>query len=110
MERNVELKQIDFKNRTCYQFGGIIKIDDFDLGNILMDEKSYKNILVYNIVYKSLVDFKPLRIRFDKIDGFIRIYDGTRYLVLIRNEKYHSIYNRIKYFISVKSGITYNFS
>ena len=27
MERNVELKQIDFKNRTCYQFGGIIKID-----------------------------------------------------------------------------------
>ena len=42
MERNVELKQIDFKNRTCYQFGGIIKIDDFDLGNILMDEKSYK--------------------------------------------------------------------
>ena len=51
-----------------------------------MDEKSYKNILVYNIVYKSLVDFKPLRIRFDKIDGFIRIYDGTRYLVLIRNE------------------------
>ena len=26
---------------------------------------------------------KPLRIRLDKIDGFIKIYDGTRYLVLL---------------------------
>ena len=25
---------------------------------------------------------KPLCIRFDKIDGFIRVYDGTRYLEL----------------------------
>ena len=32
---------------------------------------------------------KPLRIRFVyKIDGCIRIYDGTRYLVLLGNEKY----------------------
>ena len=26
---------------------------------------------------------KPLCIRLDKIDGFIKIYDGTRYLVLL---------------------------
>ena len=38
---------------------------------------------------------KPLRIRFNKIDGFIRIYD-TRYLVLFGSEKYDFIYNRIK--------------
>ena len=53
---------------------------------------------------------KPLRIRFDKIDGFIRIYDGSRYLVLFDIEKYDVIYNRIRYFISQKSGITYVFS
>ena len=50
---------------------------------------------------------KPLRIRFNKIDGFVRVYDGTTYLVLFRSEKYDSIYNRIRYIISVKSGITY---
>ena len=50
---------------------------------------------------------KPLRIRFSKIDGFVRVYDGTRYLVLFRSEKYDFIYNRIRYIISVKSGITY---
>ena len=50
-----------------------------------MDEKSYENILVYNIWYKKLIDYKPLCIRFDKIDGFIRVYDRTRYLVLFVN-------------------------
>ena len=50
---------------------------------------------------------KPLRIRFDKIDGFITAYDGTRYLLLFGGEKYDFLYNRIRYFIGVKSGITY---
>ena len=65
----------------------IIKIEDFDLNNVLIDENSYENILVYNISYKSLIDSKPWRIRFDKLDGFIRVYDRTKYLVLIRSEK-----------------------
>ena len=37
--------------------------------------------IFYNILYKSLIDPRPLRIRFEKADGFIRIYDGTRYFV-----------------------------
>ena len=32
---NDELKEIDIKNRTCYYFHGIIKIEDFNLDNIL---------------------------------------------------------------------------
>ena len=50
------------------------------------------------------MDVKSLRIRFDKIDGFLRVYDGTRYLVLFGAEKYDSIYN-IRYLIEVKSGV-----
>ena len=45
--------------------------------------------------------------RIDKIDRFIRVYDGTRYLVLFGSEIYDSINDRIRYLISVKSGITY---
>ena len=89
----------------CY-FDDIIKIEDLALNNILIDEKSYENILVYNILYKNLIA-KPLCIRFDKIDGFIKVYDGTRYLVLFGSEKHDSVYNRIRYLISTKSGITY---
>ena len=59
MESNNKLKEIDIKNRTCYYFDDIVKIKGFDLGNSLTDEKSYENILVYNISYKSLVDYKP---------------------------------------------------
>ena len=46
-----------------------------------------------------LVDGKSLRIRFDKTDRFIRVYGGTRYLVLFKNEKYDFIYNKIGYLI-----------
>ena len=65
--------------------------------------------LIYDISYKTLIGPKPLRSRFDKIDGFIIIYDGTRYLVLFRSEKYDAIYNRIRYLISLKSDIIYIF-
>ena len=53
---------------------------------------------------------KPSRIRFDEVDGFIRIYDGIQYLMLLGPEKYDAIYSRIRYLISQKSGITYIFS
>ena len=72
-----------------------------------MDEKSYKNILFYDILYKTLIGAKPLRIRFDKVNEFIRVHDETRYLVLFDPEKYDAIYNRIRYLIRLKSGTTY---
>ena len=79
MGSNNELKEINIKNHTCHYFDDVIKIDKFDFDNILLDEKLYKSILIYCISYKTLLDAKPLRIRFDKVDGFIRAYDGTRY-------------------------------
>ena len=49
-----------------------------------MDEKSNENILNYDIPYKTSIVPKPLRIGFNKIDGFIRIYDGTRYFLVLK--------------------------
>ena len=43
----------------------------------------------------------PLRIRFNEIDGFIKTYDETRYLVLL-SYLHDEIFNRIKYLISKK--------
>ena len=102
----IELKKDYIKNRACYYFGDIIKLEDFDLDNPLLDKKSQENILIYDISYKILIDPKPFRIRFDKINGFLRIYDETRYLTLSGSGKYDATYNRIRYFISLKSGIT----
>ena len=43
-----------------------------------------------------LIDSVPFCIRFNNIDGFIRVYDGSRYLVLFVSEKYDFTYNRIR--------------
>ena len=53
MESKDKLKEIVIKNCTCYYFDDIIKIDDFDFDGILIDEKSYENIVVYRISYKN---------------------------------------------------------
>ena len=99
MENN-EFKKVKLK----------IILEGFDLDNISIDEKSHENILIYHVSYKTSIGPKPFRIRFDKIDGFIRIYDGTRYLKLFGSENYDPIYNRFIYLISLKGSITYTFS
>ena len=63
----------------CYYSDDIIKFEDFDFDNILIDKKSLENILIYDISYKTLIETNPLHISFDKIDGIIRIYNGNRY-------------------------------
>ena len=103
MESNGELIEINIKNHTCYYFDDIIKIEDVDFDNILLDEKSYKNILVYDIAYKTFIGAKPLCLRFDKVDGFIKSCDETSYLILFDPEKYDAIYNRIRYLIRQNS-------
>ena len=48
MENN-EFKKFHIKNRTCYYLDNTIKSEDFDFDNILINEKSHQNILIYNI-------------------------------------------------------------
>ena len=97
--KNSEFKKVSIKKCTCYYFNDITKLEDFDFDNILLHEKSYENMLIYDISYKTLIGAKLLHIRFDKIDGFIRVYDGTRYLVLFGPQKYDAIYKRIRYLV-----------
>ena len=78
----------------CYYFDNTIKIKDFDFDNTLLDKKSNENILIYDISYRTLIGAKSLCIRFDKADGVIKVYNGTRYLMLFGSEKY-AIYDKI---------------
>ena len=50
-----------------------IKLEDIDFDNILIDEKSLKNILIYDISYKTLIGLKPLRIRFGILEFKIEL-------------------------------------
>ena len=76
--------------------------------------KSYKNsneyVLIHDISYKIILSAKPLHIRFDKIDGFIKAYDGTWYLVLFGPKRYDAIYDIIGDLIIDKSSISFSIS
>ena len=61
------MKEISIKNRTCYYFDDVIKIEDLDFDNILLDKNSYEIILIYDISNNTLTGAKPLRIRSDEI-------------------------------------------
>ena len=47
-----------------------------------------------------------MRIRLDKIDGFIKIHDKIRYLVLFDYSYCDKVCDKIKYLISEKSSTT----
>ena len=90
-----------------YYIVGIANFESFDLDNVLIDENSYKNILFCNISYKTLIGTEPFPVRFNRINGFMRVFDGIRYLALFGGEKYDFIYNKIRYDTGVNSSITY---
>ena len=77
----MNLKRFDFY-RTCYYFDDIIKFEDFNFDNILINKMSHGIIFIDNTTCRILVGAKPVRISFEKIVGFIRVDDGSRLLVL----------------------------
>ena len=86
-------------------FDDLIRDIDIYFGNILLAEKSYKtfeNILVCKISCKTFMSSISLCIRFDKIDTWIKIYDGIRYLVILDRNWFEKICDNIKYFVTKK--------
>ena len=56
-----KVKDIDLKNRTYSFFNDIIYIKIFDENDIKIDEKSYKNILIYYTGYVTIKDSKYVK-------------------------------------------------
>ena len=68
---------------VCYYFNDLINGTDINFRDILLDKKLYENISDYAISYKTSAGSQPLRIRLDKISGFIKILDGkNKHLVI----------------------------
>ena len=56
-----KVKDSNIKNRY-YFFDDIINIKTFDLSNIKIDKKSYKNTLIYHFGYVTIKDSKYVKI------------------------------------------------
>ena len=62
MGNNQELKEINIKNRTGYYFNDLMKFK-----------------LLCSILYKTMIGVKLLRIMFNKVSAFMKVFDGTKY-------------------------------
>ena len=104
-----KVKDINIKNHTYCFFNDIINIKNFDPNNIKIDEKSYKNILIYYIGYVMVKDSKYVKINsvnpsyliFSKLNGYLS--NENRYLALApTNEskeiirKYEELWSEIR--------------
>ena len=45
----MNFKKIDIKNHVCFYFDYTMRVFDINARNILLDEKKYENILIYDI-------------------------------------------------------------
>ena len=83
-----KVKDISIKNNTFEFFNDIINIKNFDPNNVKIDEKSYKSILIYYIVYVTIKDLKyvkindvnPLYLIFSKANGYFEQSNKNKYL------------------------------
>ena len=51
-----------------------MEVENINVDRMLLDEKSYQNILFHDISYKTFIGEKSLRIRFNKVNGLIYDY------------------------------------
>ena len=86
-----KIKDIDIKNHAYYFFDDSMNIKFFDPNNIKIDEKSYKNILIYYVEYVTIKDSKYIKnnsvnllyLIFSKVNGYFEEINGNKYLTLV---------------------------
>ena len=86
-----KVKNIDVKNGTYYFYNDIINIENFEQNNIKIDEKSYRNVLIYYIGYVTIKDSKyvkifslnPLYLIFSNVNRYFEGDNGNKYLTLV---------------------------
>ena len=83
-----------------------MKFQEFDFEKGLIDEKTYENVLIYNNSCRTLIDPKPLRIRFDKIVVFSGFYNESWYLILFGPGNSDALCIRIRY-LQVKKVVSH---
>ena len=86
---NNKSKKVGVKNRTYYYFDDIIKIENFDFHNVLLDG-------TMKLFWFMTFCTKPWKVQ-----------NYAYYARIIGPEKYHTIPSRIRYLTGLKSGITY---
>ena len=110
------IKDIDIKSHTYYFLDDIISIKNFHLSKIKIDEKSYKNILIYFIGYVTIKDLKHLKINsvnllyliINKLNIYFEEIEKNKYLTLVpTNECKEKIYKNEELWSKIRDLVRY---
>ena len=109
-----KVKDINIKNRAYSFLNDFSSTENFNVNNIKIDEKSYKNLFIYYIGFVTIKnDLKvfsvnPLYLICNKINGYFEEINGSKYLMLIptneskeKIKKYRALRNKIKNLIRI---------
>ena len=104
-----KVKDIDIKNCTYYFFNDIINIENFNLNNIKINKKSYRNIPVYYIGYVTTKEYlkinnvNPLYLIFRNVNQYFEKINKSKYLMLVptneskeKIKKYEELWSKIR--------------
>ena len=83
------MKEIYLKNLTYHFFNDMINLKNFEPSNIKIDEKSFKNTLIYYIRYVTPNSVNPLYLIINQINGYIKENkrNGNKYLTLVLTDE-----------------------
>ena len=89
------MKDIVIESHTYYFFNDIVNVTNFDPNKIKIDEKSYKDILIYYIGYATIKVSKymtinslnPLHIIFYNVNWYLEEINKNIYLTLVPTNK-----------------------
>ena len=84
-----KMKEIYLKNLTYHFFNDMINSKNFEPSNIKIDEKSFKNTLIYYIRYVTPNSVNPLYLIINQINGYIKENkrNGNKYLTLVLTDE-----------------------
>ena len=84
-----KMKEIYLKNLTYHFFNDMINLKNFEPSNIKIDEKSFKNTLIYYIRYVTPNSVNPLYLIINQINGYIKENkrNGNKYLTLVLTDE-----------------------
>ena len=70
----IHTKKINIKNEVHYHYENLVKPQKTEIINILIDEKSYKDLVIYFTRYHPDKSIRMLNLYYDKLIGKIEGY------------------------------------
>ena len=75
-------KKINIKNQVHCHYKNLIESKKLETRNVLINKKSYRNLVIYFNRYHSEKSVTILNLYYDELIGKIEQYEGKKYLMV----------------------------